>query len=330
MPYKRKNSPHYWISYVDPVTGKQSCRSSGSENFAEAKALEQKFRSQAHQDKKQNQTDSRITAVLAHYLNQNLNARNQSICKNLLSLADRWASELDSKSIRNYIKTRTESGAKPATVNRELVVLSAAINAWNLDHSTQLKNPVNGLKLKESEHRLRWLTRDEYDRLIDSSDGYLRDFIILAVQTGMRRGELLNLTWDRVDFANATIRLEAGQTKTGKSRTIPLNADAIKALKRRAADCQTAWVFCSDRVDGPISEIKRGFKTACAQAGIENATPHTLRHTTASWLVMSGTPIYDVAKLLGHSSISTTQRYAHLAPDHLRATVAALESASNL
>lgn len=325
MPYRRKDSPHWWISYIDPETGKQIRRAAG-DSHAAAKAEEQRLRAHAHAEKARQQTDCRLDTVLSEYLEPRLTARNRSTARNLARLADHWAGDLTTAVMLDYISQRQAEGVQPATINRELVFLSAAINDYNRTHSAQLPNPVPGLKTREPPGRLRWLTRAEYAALLHAAAHRpaLHDFIVLAVNTGLRRGELLNLTWTHVDFTHGLITLEASDTKTRTGRVVPINPDARAALERRAQACRNAWVFCSSTTDGPLTDLKKSFATACRRAGLVDVTPHTLRHTCASWLVQSGIPLYEVARLLGHSAITTTQRYAHLAPDHLRAAVDAL------
>ena len=154
--------------------------------------------------------------------------------------------------------------------------------------------------------------------------------IIAALHTGMRRGELLGLEWSRVDFHAGLLHLEASHTKTATRRSVPINATARDALlsraRYRATHCPDAsHVFCSQ--DGiPIVDPKEGFASACRKAGIDNFRFHDLRHTCAAWLVSAGVPIYDVRDVLGHSTVSMTERYAHLAPERARSAVAVLDA----
>ncbi|MDR0736135.1 MAG: site-specific integrase, partial [Zoogloeaceae bacterium] len=147
---------------------------------------------------------------------------------------------------------------------------------------------------------------------------HLPAFIRLALNTGCRRGELLGLEWDRVDFQHHKILLEAWHTKTRKRRVVPLNADAAGALLRlrawQGAHClSSSWVFGYDE-DKHIKSFKTSWATALRRSGIENFRIHDLRHTFASWLVMQGVSIYVVRDLLGHASVTQTEIYAHLAP----------------
>lgn len=232
-----------------------------------------------------------------------------------------------------YIEKR-RAEVQPATINRELAVLGAALNHARRKLGWKIDNPIAGCRLKEPEGRLRWLTHEEAERLIaaaerEPSAPHLADFIRLALHTGMRRGEILSLEWSRVDLQAGVIYLEGHHTKTGKRRVIPLNASARAALlsraRFRARHCpDSPWVFCHE--DGtPIGSIKRSFATACRRAGIVDFRIHDLRHTCAAWLVSAGVPLSAVRDLLGHSSVTMTERYAHLAPDTVRAAVSVLD-----
>ena len=144
-----------------------------------------------------------------------------------------------------------------------------------------------------------------------------------------RRGELLGLEWRRVDLQAGLIHLEAEHTKSNRRRSVPMNAEARAAimnrLRFRAQHCpDSRWVFC--RKDGTrIAAVKRSYAAACKDAGIEDFHVHDLRHTCAAWLVSAGVPLSEVRDLLGHSSVVMTERYAHLAPENVRAAVTRLE-----
>ncbi|WP_200284555.1 site-specific integrase [Rhabdochromatium marinum] len=126
------------------------------------------------------------------------------------------------------------------------------------------------------------------------------------------------------------VHLEARHTKAGKRRSIPLCNHAYKAILRRASfrseHCPgTPWVFSF--ADGRRArDIRGAFSKACSDAGIENFHFHDLRHTCAAWLVTAGAPLAEIRDLLGYSTIQMTERYAHLAPENLRTTVARFES----
>ena len=157
---------------------------------------------------------------------------------------------------------------------------------------------------------------------------YLADLLMVALHTGLRRGELLGLEWSRVDLRCRVIQLDPEHQKGKKHSTVPLNAPARDALPHRAGYRATicpdsAWVFT--RKGSRIGSIKKSFATACQKAGIEDFHIHELRHTCGASMVQAGVPLRTVAEILRHSSISTTMKYAHLSPDNARAGAEALE-----
>jgi integrase len=246
-------------------------------------------------------------------------------------------SELNAAAVRAYMAKRMEHGLSNSTINRELSVLSTAINYARREWDWDVQNPVSGRKLREPEGRTRWITRAEAQGLIAAAEEardapHLADFIRLALHTGCRKGELLGLEWCRVDLQANLIRLEAEHTKTRRRRSIPVNRDARAALLRRARfraeHCPASpWVF-AHRSGARIQDLKRSFMSACGRAGIEDFRIHDLRHTCAAWLVTGGVPLAEVRDVLGHSTVMMTERYAHLAPENLRVAVTVLEGKS--
>lgn len=235
-----------------------------------------------------------------------------------------WA-EIQSHHVRQYLRSRKDAGAAMSTVNKEIGLLSRAARYMSEERGCYVTNPALGLKQREPEGRVRWLTKAQAQLLIAQAGqlgpraGHLPTLITLALNTGMRKGELLGLEWARVDFAHGLIYLEAGHTKGNRRRSIPINRLAQGALESCQARCPGRFVF------GGIKDVKRSFTHACQLAGIEDFRFHDLRHTFASWLVQAGAPLTEVRDLLGHASIEMTERYAHLAPERLRGTVARLE-----
>lgn len=157
----------------------------------------------------------------------------------------------------------------------------------------------------------------------------LADFILLALMTGMRSGEMLKLEWQRVDLGQRLVYLRPQDQKNHSSGSVPINDTAKDVLLSRFRFRQThcpdsRWVFCHK--DGSrVQSVKRSFANACRKAKIADLRIHDLRHTAAAWLVQDDVPIRTVCELLRHKDIGTTMRYAHLAPEHVKDAVAALE-----
>ena len=342
MPYKRNDSPIYWASYTDP-SGKRVRRSTGTADRREAAAIEAKWKLEAHEARTWGrEPDRTIEEVMLAFLKAK--QANRAIATAMIHarhwrrlLPDRTLQSLKPIEIQGYIVQRQAEGASNSTVNREMATLQAAVNWCNKALGWCLPNPLRGRFLPEPEGRMRWLSFEEAERLLSMARKsvqapYLPDFLSLALNTGMRRGEMLGLEWERVDLQRRIIRLEAMHTKTGKRRSVPLNDTARAALinraRFRAEHCpDSSWVFA--HADGErITCLKRSFATACRVAKIEDFRIHDLRHTCAAWLVSAGVPLPEVRDLLGHSSVTMTERYAHLAQDNIRAAVSRLDQVS--
>src|SRR5258708_5756010 len=340
MPYRRKDSPFWWVKYTD-ASGKGTYRSTGTTDLREAKAIEAKWRLEAHQRKHWGvQPEHSFDELMVRYLKATSDEMRSperakyAIQRLMTTFSGRMMERLRRADISAYIEMRKAAGVGPYTVNRELDLLSAAINYARKRWDWDIQNPVAGMSLREPEGRLRWISHAEADVLIREAEKeprspHLADFIRLALNTGCRKNELLKLSWDRVDLKSNLLRLEGRDTKSGKRRAVPLNEEARRALlnraRFRAEHCpDSGWVF-SNRKGKRVQNVHNGFKGARGRAKIMDLRVHDLRHTCASWLVQAGVPLLKVSKLLGHSTIEMTERYAHLAPENLKAAVSVLD-----
>ncbi len=242
--------------------------------------------------------------------------------------------KLGAADVHRYVTSRQTSGVAPGTINKEIGLFSAALNWARKDLEWDVPNPFKGRRQREPEGRIRWLTLSEASLLLRVAEEepkapHLVDFIRLALNTGLRRGEMLGLEWRRVDCKERLILLEAQHQKNGRYGSVPLNEQAWKAVvsrqKFREAHCPASpWVF-SRKNGSRIKSVRRSFNSACQKAKIEDFRIHDLRHTCATWLVQNGVSIREVAELLRHSDIRMTMRYAHLSPDNIRDAVRRLD-----
>ena len=254
----------------------------------------------------------------------------------LLMLPDVPLCKLRKIDIASYVVQRRKAGAANGTINCELLTLSAAINYVCSRWDWEISNPVPGQYVKWSPGRLRYLDPAEKRQLITAAGQVRRrgahvlpDFVAMAVNTGMRKNEMLDLTWDRVRFEASSVILTAENTKNARPRIVPLNKEAKAAIESRRRfkkkHCsESRWVF-ADKSGERVKSIYASFVEAREKAEIEDFRIHDLRHTFASWLVMEGVSLYVVRDLLGHSSIKMTERYAHLAQSALVQAVAVLD-----
>lgn len=344
MPYRRKKSTFWWVNYID-ASGKRTRRSTGTSDRKEAEALEAKWKLEAYQGKQWGAQPSRtFDELMLAYLSATKRdkrsaERDRFSAKRLYAVfSGRELSGLKAADVRSYMEGRRAGGVGPGTINREVGLFSAAINYARREWGWDIANPAERRRMREPEGRVRWITKAEAAALIraastESRAPHLPDFIRLALHTGMRRGEMLGLEWRRVDLQVGLVFLEGEHTKSRKRRSVPLNAEARAALISRARfrseHCaDSPWVFCNAEGER-IASVKRSFISACRRAGLSDFRAHDMRHTCAAWLVSSGVPLQAVRDLLGHSTIKVTERYAHLAPENVRAAVEVLAPRSH-
>jgi integrase len=213
-----------------------------------------------------------------------------------------------------------QSGVSDGTVLRSLGILKAALryaegNRW-IERLPQFIMPV-----RQPPPRDLWLTREQVGLLIEKAkSSHIQLFIKLAVSTGARSGAILDLTWSQISFERRII--DFGRGWGNKRRAIvPMNDDVYAAL------CEARELALTDHVieyhGKPLQSIKIAFRRLCIVCGIE-ASPHVLRHTAATWLVMDGVPLAEVARLLGNSEAMVEKVYGKHSPDYLRRAVNSL------
>ena len=238
-------------------------------------------------------------------------------------------------SYRNYIKATPTPAGTPmggrqrsdATVNGYLItlqhMLSMAVEWGDLEVSPFKKGKRLAFKLDN--RRLRFLTEPEIAALLGECPPHLKPIVKVALNSGMRRGELLGLKWEQI--RNGFIYLEGAMCKSGKGRQIPINSllDEVFREMRLTNQLISPYVFC-DSNGRRYNEVTRSFNGACRRAGIENFHFHDLRHTFAARLVMNKVSLKAIQELLGHADMSMTMRYAHLSQDHLRDAVGVLDN----
>lgn len=274
--------------------------------------------------------------------------------------------EISAFAVERWRAARLKAGRRPATVNRDVSALRAALSRaikWKLLKGPHPLSEVKPLKVDcggvvryltpHEEQRLRatLAARDEGRRAereranawrrargypewpaYGTYTDHLTPIVLLALNTGLRRGELFGLRWRDVDLGRALLTVRGDGAKSGQTRHVPLNREAVEVL--------TAWSLVQPHplggdtlvfagVEGaPLEDIKTAWLKVVRAAGIPSFRFHDLRHTFASKLVMAGVDLNTVRELLGHADLKMTLRYAHLAPEHKAAAVAKLVPAS--
>jgi len=235
---------------------------------------------------------------------------------------DRYVFEITSQMIEKYKAIRLEKVAT-ATVNRELATLKNMYTKA-IEWRYIKDNPAKKVKLlKEPPGRLRYLRPEEVEKLLNACANYLRPIVVTALNTGMRKGELLRLKWADVDLKNRKITVI--NSKNNESRVIPINQTLFKELSALSKESKGEYVF-SDRNGHPFGDIKKGFSAALKRAGIKDFRFHDLRHTFGSHLVMQGVDLKTVQQVMGHKDIKMTMRYSHLSPEYVQEAMEKLDS----
>lgn len=237
---------------------------------------------------------------------------------------------INTLAMEQYQTIQINKGLKPASVNKHISILKAMLRKavdWNMVEEEALKRARRVKMLTENNKRLRYISKEECQALINSSDMHLRPIVITAINTGMRKEEILSLKWEQVDLKHGFILLD--RTKNGERREIPINETLRATLQGITRRLDIPYVFY-DSLDGKrYKNVKRSFKTACKRAGITDFRFHDLRHTFASHLIMAGIDLTTVKELLGHKTLTMTLRYAHLAPAHKVKAVDILDNTLN-
>ncbi len=230
------------------------------------------------------------------------------------TFGDRMLSQVTPKDIDDYKLVRLRE-VKPATVNRELACLSHLFNLAKRQGVFFSENPVAVSKLLPEHNQVeRILTREEEERLLASSPQYLKPILICALNTGMRKNEILTLTWANIDLENNFITLEHTNTKSKKTRRIPVNSTLRNTLlEQKLKSGGSEYVFLSS--DGSPykrhDSLKQSYLRACKCTCINGLRFHDLRHTEATRMIEAGSSIVAVSRILGHADLKTTMRYAH-------------------
>ena len=221
-------------------------------------------------------------------------------------------------------KLKNPRKISPSTINRRLSwlrgVFNRAIDWGKLEH-----NPFKRVKFfKVSNGGTRYLEKEEITKFLAHCKGRLRAIVIVAINTGMRKGEIQNLKWGDLNFAEEQEKITVRVSKNGEMRYVQMNEAVKKALIGVKKHPNSPYVFCGD--DGTPYNFQKSFETARKNSGILRFRFHDLRHTFASQMVMAGVDLNTVRELLGHKSLDMTLRYSHLSPDHKARAVRVLDA----
>ena len=265
--------------------------------------------------------------------------------------ADKTLLDITPAIIDQWRTKRLKDGKSTETVNRDIATFKAALSKavlWGLIEA----HPLERLKLLKSDRsiKVRFLSSDEEQRLREAVIAreikmkaernsanqwrkernqnllpnlsnvtfadHMRPMILLSINTGLRRGEVFSLKWENVNLERAMLTIEGTYAKSGKTRHIPLNSEAVSILKSWRQQTNNVGLVFPSKNGEPFDNVKKAWTGILDEAKIKNFRWHDMRHHFASRLVMADVDLNTVRELLGHSDMFMTLRYAHLAPEY--------------
>ena len=327
--YKRNGSNIYWVRFQ--LHGIRVQRSSGTTKRSQALRFLTRLMEEERQRQEQGFTKVRFALLCDEYARLHLPILKPRTRENYLGHLkvirdhfgdDRYIDEVRKVHVSSFVAELKKSALKTPTIRRYLATLSCLFSF--AERSGWLaQNPVlhfDKRGIPEAQPRTRFLSRDEYRRLLSCCGPRLRPLVEMAVETGMRLEELLSLRWEQLDLERREVRLVL--TKSNRPRVVPLSDRGVAVLAARGGPLGSCpHVFINETTRDRYRTIRRAFRTACRRAGLENVRFHDLRHTFASWAVQSGGDLYGISRILGHTTLQMTTRYAHLSTQHLHRVI---------
>ena len=255
--------------------------------------------------------------------------RDEVSLKHLLpKFGNKYLAQITPSYISGYVSQRRSEKASASSINKELAFSKHAYNLAIRRWEWVSDNPFTRISMEKlPQQRIRYLTREEFDRLYQAANDRLKPIILFAVNTGVRQDNILSLKWDSIDLHRGVFTLP--HTKNGERLGLPMNKTVKELLTElnKVRHINGDYVFSSKvgtKLDA--SKVDKWFRQALKTAGITDFRFHDLRHTFASWLSQGDVNIYKVQRLLGHRTIAMTMRYAHLSPQNLQDSVAVLDN----
>lgn len=308
---KRKGSPFYWYSFS--LSGRRFRGSTGKTAEREAKDVERDQYQLARQGLATSAEWTLLTVLNTYWHEHGKDRRGHVTIKRNLGLLqkalgkDLTAAKLTNGALMDYRAKRRGEGIKAHTVNREFAYLRAAYEHCARFHGQPLPRiDWKGLKAKEPPGRTRFLSLDEYGALMAAAHESLRPIILCAVTTGLRKGNILTLEWRQVKLADRVMQIK--RTKAGRAHSVKICGALMATLSVTPIEQRKGRVF-------DLTNLRRRWKAALEDVGLEDFRFHDLRHTFASWARIDGADLADLKEALDHSSVAMTMRYAHIQPD---------------
>lgn len=327
------------LRYVNPNRGRRQCLTLGDApaiTLAQARELASQNKSQLAMgnDPKAQRKEAAETPTFAQFIEERYLPYVKGYKKSWKSdvsylnnqilpvVGKKYLDDISKKDIIDLHHGLRAKGYKPGTCNRSLILLRYAFSlAMRWEIPGIKANPTKDVPLFDDHDgkKDRFLSQEETHRLFEavkqSSNPMLQYIIPMLILTGARKREVLDAKWEDFDLIKRQWRIPT--TKAGRPRYVPLSNGVITLLANVPHDERCPYVFANPKTKKPFESIFNAWNTARKQAGLSDVRIHDLRHSFASFLVNAGRSLYEVQRILGHTQIKTTQRYAHLSQDTL-------------
>jgi integrase len=329
---KKAAAKNYWIEYY--LDGRRKRERIGSSKLAAENRLREVLKNRAEEryiDKNKN-AKATYDKLSQWYLQLSQIKAKRSYGRDEISIetlgrffSGKRVSDLTSNLVEEYRHKRLSEEScrkqktKPATVNREIACLRHMMNLAEQEgkiDSVPFKGKIKALK--ENNVRTRILSRDEYVELLQHCPHHTQQIVKMAYYTAMRQGEILNLTWNKVDLASGVIRLKPEDTKSNEGRIIPLSPEIIEMLKDMPSTIHGKVFTMNGK---PIGDIKTSFVNACKNAKIENFTFHDLRHTCINNWRLGNHDFFRIMAASGHKTMEVFKRYNTVTEEEVKKLV---------
>jgi integrase len=327
--YRRKDSPYWWVK-LPAIAGESRplSLSAGTANKREAQEFHDSLKAERwKQDRLGQKPRYTWQDAVVKFLLETSHKRSHDRDKAMLAWLDpelggKCLDEID-RNLIDRIKFKRAEIATKATANRYLALIRTILRkAWR--EWEWIERVPTVTLFRESAGRVRYLTLQEFERLVAELPPHLADMAVFSVATGMRQGNVKSLRWADVDLANRHVRISAEKFKNGRSQGFPLNAAAIAVLQKRIGQHPE---FAFSYRGEPITNVStKAWWAALERAGIEDFRWHDLRHTFATWHRQAGTPTHELQMLGGWLTRAMVDRYAHIAPEGLQQASSRLDN----
>jgi integrase len=316
--YKREDSTVWWVRFTHK--GKRVQQSSGTPVREKAEEFEAKLKSSMwEQERLGAKPIYKWNDAVVRYLGETKHKASQISDIYHLRWLDQHLNGIEMQAIKRDLldkisATKLAEGVENSTVNRVMEVIRAilrkACNDWEwLDRVPAVR------MLQEPTKRVRWITRDEADKLIAELPPHLADMARFSLETGLRRSNVTGLQWSQVDLVRMTAWIHPDQAKARKAIPVPLSDVAVALLRKQIGKHLTNVFTFNGK---PVYQVNtKAWQKALKRADIEDFRWHDLRHTWASWHIQEGTPMHVLQELGGWSTPEMVQKYAHLSSEHL-------------